>query len=230
MLGDIPISSHESTTEAAGRQRGATSGAPSPGVGAMPWSGKASTKGTEAPARQPVAIALGSNLADPRAAVQRGWAAVTARLALCDARLSTIIHSPPAEGAAGTTFANAVGVGYTTRSPWQVLRALRLTERAFGRDRETEGRHGARPLDLDLLQQGAWILEGPSLVLPHPRSHGRDFVLGPWASLEPDRRCARCGATIGALAAAVARGRAVACGAAVAAHEPRPGGEGRCAP
>ncbi len=154
--------------------------------------------------RRPMAvrIALGSNLGRPREAVQRGWDAAIEMLGLRQPRLSTIIASAPAEGAAGGTFANAVGVGYTALDPHAGLALLQRIERAFGRDRLREGFHGARPLDLDVLDWGGMRIDAPNLQLPHPRSHERWFVLEPWAELEPHHVCPCCGSTIASLARA----------------------------
>jgi 2-amino-4-hydroxy-6-hydroxymethyldihydropteridine diphosphokinase len=146
-----------------------------------------------------VRIALGGNLGAAHETLRRGWDAVVATLPLQQARLSTIIASAPAEGASGGTFANAVGVGYTALDAHACLAALLQIERAFGRDRAREGHHGARPLDLDILDWDGALMNSPTLQLPHPRSHGRLFVLEPWAELEPSYRCACCGRTIAAL-------------------------------
>lgn len=148
----------------------------------------------------PVRIALGSNLAAPHAAVRRGWDAVVVALALTRPRLSTLLTSAPAEGASGGPFANAVGVGYTTLVPAACLAALQRVERAFGRDRAVEGHHGARPLDLDVLDWNGVRMDTTTLQLPHPRSHDRLFVLEPWAELEPGLACPCCGIAIADLA------------------------------
>lgn len=148
-----------------------------------------------------VRIALGSNLGIPRDFILRGWDAVVAQLPLSQPRLSSIIASAPAEGATGGTFANAVGVGYTGLDAYACLAVLQQIERAFGRDRAREGRYGARTLDLDMLDWDGALMNTPTLQLPHPRSHGRAFVLGPWAELEPTFVCSCCGLTISTLAA-----------------------------
>lgn len=130
-------------------------------------------------------IALGANIADPAAALPLAWRIVVAELGLQRPRLSAVISSLPAEAATGPSFANAVGLGYTSAEPEDVLAQLHRIEAAFGRDREQEGHHGCRPLDLDLLAMGALRREGPTLTLPHPRIAHRDFVLAPLLELTP---------------------------------------------
>ena len=46
-------------------------------------------------------------------------------------------------------------------------------------------RWGARTLDVDVITYGDLVLDGPDLVLPHPRAAHRAFVLAPWAALDP---------------------------------------------
>ena len=168
-----------------------------------------------------VRIALGSNLGDPPEAVAHGWAAVCSTLSLQAARLSRVIASDPAEGATGGTFANAVGVGYTSLDAHDCLAALLGIERAFGRDRAREGYHGARPLDLDLLDWNGAVMHTPTLHLPHPRSHGRLFVLAPWAELEPNWACAVCGVEVARLTRLCRDGAPLTCLAADAAEAQR---------
>jgi 2-amino-4-hydroxy-6-hydroxymethyldihydropteridine diphosphokinase len=132
------------------------------------------------------AIAIGSNLADPPGAVALAWRAVVALLDLQSPSVSRCWTTEPAEQAHGPLFANAVGCGWTTRSAGDGLATLQRIERAFGRDRDREGFHGPRPLDLDLIAiEDDWI-DLPALTVPHPRWHQRIFVAGPLAEIWPD--------------------------------------------
>jgi 2-amino-4-hydroxy-6-hydroxymethyldihydropteridine diphosphokinase len=112
-------------------------------------------------------IALGSNVADPSAALDLAWQACVAALDLDAPQLSALHHTAPAEQASGPLFVNAVGVGYSPRDPQQGLADLHAIESAFGRDRPREG--FAAPLQL-----------------PHPRWHLRPFVVLPLAEVAPD--------------------------------------------
>jgi 2-amino-4-hydroxy-6-hydroxymethyldihydropteridine diphosphokinase len=148
-----------------------------------------------------ILLALGSNVADSAASVRLGWAAACQELGLRDAKLSEVVQSPPAEGATGGPFANAVGQGRTEQSPQLVLAACQRIEQAFGRDRTREGYHGARPLDLDLLDWDGRCIDLPLLQLPHPRLSLRRFVLEPLAQVAPDFVDARSGRTVAELLA-----------------------------
>lgn len=148
-------------------------------------------------------IALGSNLADPPAAVMLGWRSVCTMAGLVDAKLSRLHASAPAEGADGDTFCNAVGVGECALSARDLLAVLQRIELAFGRDRAREGFHGARPLDLDLIDLGGLQLDDRDLQLPHPRLDQRSFVLAPLAEVAPDFVDTRSGRRLAELWAAL---------------------------
>jgi len=137
-------------------------------------------------AQQRWVIALGSNVADPSAALGLAWAACCAALDLQAPRLSSLHLTAPAEQASGPLFVNAVGVGWSTCDPRRGLGLLHAIEQAFGRDRRREGFHGARPLDLDLIAVGDLRVAEAQLQLPHPRWSSRGFVVLPLAQVAPD--------------------------------------------
>lgn len=132
-----------------------------------------------------VFIALGSNLGD-RAATLRHAAGELDRLPGTRLeRLSRFIETAP-EGPPGQgPYLNAVAQLRSGMPPRRLLEAMLAIERAHGRRRELQVRHGPRTLDLDLLLHGDLILSEPGLVLPHPRMHERRFVLEPLAELAP---------------------------------------------
>lgn len=144
-------------------------------------------------------VALGSNVADPAAAVTLAARAVVARLQLHSARCSRLWRTRPAESASGADFVNAVLLGRCALAPLEVLQRLQAIERAFGRDRAHEGFHGPRPLDLDVLAAGDLLLDTAPLILPHPRLHQRTFVLGPLAEIAPDWQHPRLGQSAASL-------------------------------
>jgi 2-amino-4-hydroxy-6-hydroxymethyldihydropteridine diphosphokinase len=130
-------------------------------------------------------IGLGSNLADPRAQIER---ALHALATLADTRLvrvSRLYRSAPWGLAAQPDFVNAAAALETNLSPHALLAALLAIERAAGRERGGV-RYGPRVIDLDLLVHGEWLLDEPGLHLPHPRLHERAFVLVPLVEIAPD--------------------------------------------
>ena len=133
-----------------------------------------------------MAIALGSNLGDRRAAL----AFASDRLAslLTDTVLSDIIETDPVgEGLEDQPlYLNAALVGETNHDARALLDAIRQIETDYGRTRPFPG--AARTLDLDLILFGDQTVIEPGLEVPHPRFRERFFVLGPLAEIAPDMR------------------------------------------
>lgn len=154
-------------------------------------------------------IALGSNRRHGRHGSPAG--VVAAAVAALDAAGLRVVrrsrtHVTAAVGPGGRRFANAVVAVTTDLDPVAVLAVLNRIERDFGR--RGARRWGARVLDLDLLAQGAAMLETRHLTLPHPRLHNRAFVLDPLVEIAPDWRHPRLGATVRQLHARLHRPRA----------------------
>ena len=133
-----------------------------------------------------VAIALGSNLGDRRAALL--FAADRLAALLDDPVLSDIIETDPVgEGLEDQPlYLNAALVGRTSLEARALLDALRQIEADFGRTRLSPG--AARTLDLDLILFGDRLVSEPGLEVPHPRFRERFFVLGPLAEIAPEMR------------------------------------------
>ena len=133
-----------------------------------------------------VAISIGSNLGDRRAAL--AFAAGRLASLVENPVLSDIIETDPAgEGLEDQPlYLNAALVGETSLGARALLDALRQIEADYGRTRPFPG--AARTLDLDLVLFGDSLLSEPDLEVPHPRFRERFFVLGPLAEIAPDMR------------------------------------------
>ena len=133
-----------------------------------------------------VAIALGSNLGDRRAAL--AFASERLAFLLTDTVLSDIIETDPVgEGLEDQPlYLNAALVGETNLDARALLDAIRQIETDYGRTRPFPG--AARTLDLDLILFGDQTVIEPGLEVPHPRFRERFFVLGPLAEIAPDMR------------------------------------------
>ncbi|WP_286830908.1 MULTISPECIES: 2-amino-4-hydroxy-6-hydroxymethyldihydropteridine diphosphokinase [Kordiimonas] len=98
-------------------------------------------------------------------------------------------------------FVNACILLETNLAPEALLGVCKAQEAAYGR--VASARWSARPLDIDIIGFGDWVL--PSLdvwralagsddpaafieepMVPHPRAHVRDFVLVPLRDVAPD--------------------------------------------
>lgn len=126
-------------------------------------------------------VGVGSNLADPRAQVERA----IDRLAAVGTvhRRSSLYRTQPWGNLDQPAFVNAVVELETTLAPHQLLSSLKELERESGRDPSAQ-RWGPRVIDLDILIYDDVELCEPHLTIPHPRLYERAFVLVPLAELD----------------------------------------------
>jgi 2-amino-4-hydroxy-6-hydroxymethyldihydropteridine diphosphokinase len=143
-------------------------------------------------------LGLGANLGDPLASVL----AVVDRLR-GDARFSEVRASRPWRGpylgplGPQPDYINLCLAISTALGPAEVHAVMQGIEREAGR---AEGTHELpRVLDIDVLLFDTLVLEGPQLVLPHPRMRQRRFVLEPLAELDPGLALPPDGVTVEAL-------------------------------
>ena len=128
-------------------------------------------------------IGFGSNVGDRVATVQQALFRLRRTEGFRVRKVSSFYETEPVGITTQGLFLNGVIEGETFLSPRALLTILERFEREIGRIRRE--RWGPREIDLDLLFYGDLILEEPSLVIPHPRLHERDFVLIPLAELCP---------------------------------------------
>ncbi len=132
-------------------------------------------------------IALGSNLGDSRQIMLDAMARLQ-ELSDQPVLKSSLWQTSPVDCPPGSPkFVNAV-VGLVPRkdeTPESLLKKLQGLENKFGRSR---GHiiNEPRTLDLDLIAFGTEIRITPDLILPHPRSLVRRFVLQPLSEIAPD--------------------------------------------
>jgi 2-amino-4-hydroxy-6-hydroxymethyldihydropteridine diphosphokinase len=132
-------------------------------------------------------LALGSNLGDRTANLQRGIELLLARVPGIELKASARVYeTEPVDCAPGTlAFLNTVIEVAADCSPQELHTHLKAIEQALGRP-ELHERNSPRTLDLDLLYADAVVSADPVLTLPHPRLHLRRFVLEPLADIRPD--------------------------------------------
>lgn len=141
----------------------------------------------EAAATQEALIALGGNVGDVRATLDRAVAM------LCDGDTVKLLarssdyQTPPWGETNQPAFVNLCILVATTLSPHALLKHAQTVERALGRDRTREQRWGPRTCDIDLVAYDDLSLAEPDLTLPHPRLFERAFVLVPLAEIAPER-------------------------------------------
>ena len=102
---------------------------------------------------------------------------------------SSIYRSRPQGFVSDNDFANIVVAYETERTLEEVLLLTQQIERDLGRTHKSvDGIYHDRIIDIDLLlaKDGDCMLEhhSPTLIIPHPRMHERDFVTIPLQEIE----------------------------------------------
>lgn len=133
-------------------------------------------------------IGMGSNLGDACAHLDGALDRLRKNPAIWVCSVSEYVTSEPAYFEAQAPFVNAVAIVQTTLDPRALLQALHDIENAHGRVRTIP--NGPRSLDLDIVDYEGVVLDDADLVLPHPRTLERDFVVTPLLSISPGHRLA----------------------------------------
>ena len=136
-----------------------------------------------------ILIALGANMpsrAGPPAQTLRVALAALAAAGVEVLKVSSFIETAAWPDPADPPFTNAAASLRTSLQPVAVLELLHAIETEFGRVRSRK--NAPRTLDLDLLAYRDVVMDGPALILPHPRLAERRFVLEPLAEIAPDWR------------------------------------------
>ena len=139
-------------------------------------------------APMPALIGLGANIPSQAGPPAKSLNAALAALAGAGVEITAV--SPFYETEAwpdpgDPRFLNAVAAIRARLQPCALLTLLHEVETAFGRKRSVP--NAPRSLDLDLLDYGGIILDGP-VILPHPRIAERRFVLEPLQAVAPGWR------------------------------------------
>jgi len=129
-------------------------------------------------------VALGANLDQPAAHIERAAGELDRLPGTRLARVSTLYRSRPIGYAAQPDFINAVAALRTRLAPRELLGMLLRIELRHGRRRAFK--NAPRTLDLDLLLYDDLRLDEPGITLPHPRMSERAFVLVPLLEIAPD--------------------------------------------
>ncbi|MCB1209223.1 MAG: 2-amino-4-hydroxy-6-hydroxymethyldihydropteridine diphosphokinase [Verrucomicrobiales bacterium] len=132
-------------------------------------------------------IALGSNVGDALANLQRGVRLLLESVpgVILDG-VGGLYETAPVDCAPGTpAFVNSVVGISAPASPQRVHACLIEIETLLGRPK-IRAKNEPRTLDLDLLFAGDLVSDDPVLTIPHPRLHERGFVLWPLADFQPD--------------------------------------------
>ncbi len=132
-------------------------------------------------------LGLGSNVGDRRAALQAAVDALAGHGVTVTASSATYDTDPVGEILDQPAFLNACVRIETDLGPEALLDACKAVEAELGRTlagSEGYGRHGPRPIDVDLLLLGDTAYRSERLSLPHEQVTSRRFVLIPLLELD----------------------------------------------
>ena len=133
-----------------------------------------------------VYLGLGTNLGDKEANLRAAVQELEKRIGRLVV-LSAFYATEPWGFSSGNSFLNAVCCLETTLSPFRVLEETQAIERLLGRTTKSSGGvYADRLIDIDLLLFDDSVLNTPTLTIPHPLMHLRDFVLKPMTEIAPD--------------------------------------------
>lgn len=124
-------------------------------------------------------LSLGSNLGDRHATMQSAILLLGKQAGTVD-RVSSAIETEPWGFKSANKFLNMCVRITTTLSPEQLLTTTKNIELQLGRTtKSVNGQYHDRPIDIDILTYDDLHINTPSLTLPHPHMHERDFVMIP---------------------------------------------------
>jgi 2-amino-4-hydroxy-6-hydroxymethyldihydropteridine diphosphokinase len=132
-----------------------------------------------------VFLSLGSNLGDRVAQIRKALEQLPG-VGVEIKRISSLYKTEPVDFRPQTLFVNFVAEAETNLMPMQLLKAVKLVERALGR-RQTVAKR-PRPIDIDILLYESVVVRSAILNIPHERLTERRFVLLPLRELAANLR------------------------------------------
>ncbi|MBO8127758.1 MAG: 2-amino-4-hydroxy-6-hydroxymethyldihydropteridine diphosphokinase [Peptococcaceae bacterium] len=129
-------------------------------------------------------IGLGSNMGDKEGQIKLALSMLDELPGTKVARVASLYRTAPIGDTDQDWFINTVARVETRLGPRRLLRSLLEIEKKLGRVRTR--RWGPRVIDLDLLLYDNVRINGPDLIVPHPRLTERAFVVVPLAELAPE--------------------------------------------
>jgi len=132
-------------------------------------------------------IALGSNLGDRDAHLQRALCLLAEETGITLCSRSSAMTTSPVGGPPQPDFRNAACLIRTELAPRELLLVLQRIERDVGRN-PGGPRWGPRVVDLDLVLYENRVVDEPGLRIPHPGMSQRRFVLAPAAEIAAEMR------------------------------------------
>ena len=127
-------------------------------------------------------LALGSNVENRKQYIET--AINLLREKVHDIVVAPLYETKPRYFEDQQNFLNTVLRGYTELEPWELLQFTQTVQQEVGRVERF--RYGPREIDIDILMYDQIEYKDEGLEIPHSRLQERDFVLQPFADINPD--------------------------------------------
>ena len=138
-----------------------------------------------------VYLSLGSNLGDKEENLRQAIEKINEKVGAV-VRQSSFMTTQPWGFESNNTFVNGAVCCETSLTPHQLLRVTQKIEREMGRTRKSivmvDGQpqvdYHDRIIDIDILLYDDITVDTPTLKIPHPLMHERDFVMIPLSEIQ----------------------------------------------
>ena len=127
-------------------------------------------------------LALGSNIENRKQHIET--AIDLLREKVHDIVVAPLYETKPRYFEDQQNFFNTVLRGFTDLKPRELLQYTQTVQQEVGRVERF--RNGPREIDIDILVYDQIVYKDKDLEIPHPRLRERDFVLQPFADINPD--------------------------------------------
>jgi len=127
-------------------------------------------------------LALGSNIENRKQHIET--AIVLLREKVHTITVAPLYETKPRYFVDQQNFLNTILSGYTDLKPWELLQFTKTVQQEVGRVERF--RNGPREIDIDILFYDNVVYKDKELEIPHPRLQERDFVLQPFADINPE--------------------------------------------
>jgi 2-amino-4-hydroxy-6-hydroxymethyldihydropteridine diphosphokinase len=131
---------------------------------------------------QIILLALGSNIENRKQHIET--AITLLREKVYDITVAPLYETKPRYFEDQQNFLNTVVRGFTDLHPRELLQFTKTVQQQVGRLERF--RNGPREIDIDILFYDNKVYKDEELEIPHPRLQERDFVLQPFADINPD--------------------------------------------
>jgi 2-amino-4-hydroxy-6-hydroxymethyldihydropteridine diphosphokinase len=131
---------------------------------------------------QIIFLALGSNIENRKQHIET--AITLLREKVHDITVAPLYETKPRYFEDQQNFLNTVLRGFTDLYPRELLQFTKAVQQEVGRVERF--RNGPREIDIDILFYDSKVYKDEELEIPHPRLQERDFVLQPFADINPN--------------------------------------------